>query len=43
MQDPEQAHARGVRRADIDLLLDVLDDRPVRWQEQRDRLAALFQ
>ena len=39
----DQSYAKGLRRADMDLLLDVLDDRPIRWQEQRDQLAALFQ
>ena len=35
-------HMRGVRRAEMDLLLDVLDDKPARWQEQRDQLAELL-
>ena len=33
---------KGVSRRDMDLLLDVLDDRPKKWREQGDQLAALL-
>ena len=35
-------YPKGVKMADLDLLLDVLDAQPMKWCEHRDALAEAF-
>ena len=35
-------YTKGVKIADLDLLLNVVDAQPMRWCEQRDALAEAF-
>ena len=39
----EKAPAKGIKRADLDMLLDVLDAKPRKWCELRNQLAVAFQ
>jgi len=39
----EKSPAKGIKRADLDMLLDLLDAKPIKWRELRNQLAVAFQ